>query len=317
MADQRLRLLIVEDDEDDYTITRDLLAEAYGAAFDLEWVASYQGAVDAIESQSYDAYLFDYLLGAHTGLDLLNKVLEHNQAAPVILLTGQGDHDIDLEAMRSGAASYLVKGQLSAPLLERTIRYAIERSKMLKALQDLATRDELTGLHNRREMNRILQEEVSRYHRYGKPVSLLMLDIDHFKAVNDTHGHQAGDEVLRRVADAVARYVRSIDKVARFGGVELAVIMPESDAAEALQAAERLREQITATPMMVAQADGEEKSLQIHITISVGVSAIPGDATTVESLIETADRALYEAKRRGRNCCVPYAQLDPKQAARR
>ena len=130
-----IRVLLVDDDEDDYIITHDLLAESTDATFVLAWVATYEAAVASIECQQYDVYLVDYQLGAYNGLDLLRTARAAGCQAPFILLTGQGDHEVDVEAMQTGAADYLLKGQIDAPLLERAIRYAIERKRTETELQ--------------------------------------------------------------------------------------------------------------------------------------------------------------------------------------
>jgi signal transduction histidine kinase len=130
-----ISILLVDDDEDDYLLTRELLIEADAQRFGLTWAATYEAALEAIAQRLYDVCLVDYRLGAHTGLELIDEALTRGCTAPMILLTGQGDHTIDLQAMQAGAADYLVKGQLTAPLLERSIRYALERQRAHEALR--------------------------------------------------------------------------------------------------------------------------------------------------------------------------------------
>ena len=122
----QLRVLLVEDDEDDYLIIRDLLSEM--KTFELEWVTNYDDALEAIERGEHDVCLLDYRLGERNGLELLHEASERGFKVPIILLTGQGDREVDLEAMRAGAAGYLAKGQIDAPLLERSVRYAFTRT---------------------------------------------------------------------------------------------------------------------------------------------------------------------------------------------
>jgi PAS domain S-box-containing protein len=129
-----VRVLLVDDDEGDYVITRDLLAEIQGGRFALEWVATYEAALEAIGRKQHDVCLVDYRLGERNGLEFLHKALGYGSTAPMILLTGQSDHDVDVEAMKAGAADYLIKGQIDAPLLERAIRYAIKHAQALEAL---------------------------------------------------------------------------------------------------------------------------------------------------------------------------------------
>jgi signal transduction histidine kinase len=127
---ERVRVLLVEDDEDDYILTRDLLYEIDGQRFELEWLSSYEEAIARVGRNDFDVALFDFRLGARTGLELLRAARERRCTAPVILMTGQGDLEVDLQAMQSGAADYLVKGEIDAALLERSIRYAIQQQRM-------------------------------------------------------------------------------------------------------------------------------------------------------------------------------------------
>ena len=129
MDNALIRVLLVDDDEDDFVITRDLLAEIDGCKFDLEWVSTFEIALTKIDANAHDVYLVDYRLGEHTGLELLHRATSNGCQKPIILLTGQGDRQVDVEAMKSGAADYLIKGQIDAPLLDRSIRYAIERKR--------------------------------------------------------------------------------------------------------------------------------------------------------------------------------------------
>lgn len=138
MNNGMVRVLLVDDDEDDYVLTRDWFSEFEGARFELEWVASYEAAIDAIALKAHDVYLLDYRLGERNGLELLREAVAKGSLAPIILLTGQGDHDVDIEAMKAGAADYLEKSQLGAPLLERSIRYAIERKQAEQKIREQA-----------------------------------------------------------------------------------------------------------------------------------------------------------------------------------
>ena len=130
-----IRVLLVDDDEDDYVMTRDMLSELGRGAFTLDWVSSYEEALGAVARGVHDVYLLDYRLGARSGLDLLREAGGAAVAAPMILLTGQGGDEVDAEAMRAGAADYLIKGRLDAVLLGRSIRYAVERARALRALR--------------------------------------------------------------------------------------------------------------------------------------------------------------------------------------
>ncbi len=164
---------------------------------------------------------------------------------------------MDLATVRAGAADYLLKTELSPSVLSRTIRYAIERSRLLNEMRALARHDHLTGLLTRREMDRVLDEELVRSHRYGHPVALILIDLDHFKQVNDTYGHVSGDAALRAVAAVVSHCARDTDRAARYGGDELAVLLPETDHVGACVLAERVRAKVSAAG--VAGAGGRAR----------------------------------------------------------
>jgi diguanylate cyclase (GGDEF)-like protein len=162
-------------------------------------------------------------------------------------------------------------------------------------LEVLSLRDGLTGLYNYREFRRRLKEEVDRSRRYGRPFSLLLLDLDHFKAVNDAHGHQAGDEVLREIANRIGQGVRPVDSVARYGGEEITIILPETAGSKAVVVGERIRGLIAVHPITIPGG------ATVRLTVSVGVAAFGEDGASDNDIISAADSALYAAKRAGRN----------------
>ncbi len=306
-----LNVLLVDDSEDDYIITRDLFSETQDSMVNLEWVDSYDAALERISQKCHDVYVFDYYLGKRTGVELLEWAVEQGVCAPVILLTGQRDREIDLQAMRAGATDYLVKGRTDASLLERTVRYASEHARKLETLRDIATRDELTGLNNRREMERLLKAEVTRSSRYNHPLSLILIDIDNFKSVNDRFGHTTGDNVLRSLAQMLTEKLRSPDSIARYGGEEMLIILPETSEMTALLVAERMRKAVAAhdfsSGLPSEQRGGQLSTLSL--TISLGVACASEGIYTAETLFAAADHALYQAKRTGRNRIVAFAPL--------
>lgn len=307
MSAEPLRVLLIEDDEDDFVLTSSLLSEIESQKVNLDWAASYQEAVLALERSEYDVCLVDYYLGERTGLDLLREAAEVNSLAPMIMLTSHSGYEVDAEAMRAGAADYLIKTQVSTPLLERSIRYAIQHSRLIKNLRKLASHDELTGLHNRRAMDELLKEETDRHRRYGRPAALVMLDVDRFKSINDSYGHLVGDEVLRWLAQLLRETIRTVDIPARYGGEELAVILPEMNSRQALEMAERVRRRVAVSPFVARGREGG--ATHIPITISLGVAGLPDDALSAAELIAAADRGLYAAKHGGRNRAVRFCDL--------
>jgi diguanylate cyclase (GGDEF)-like protein len=297
-----IHILLVEDDEDDRLIIQEYLAEIEENSYQLVWAKKCQGALDLISEKSFDIALIDYRIGPENGLDLLVEIKKDHPELPVILLTGSGDRKVDLAAMQIGAADFLMKGQIDARILERSIRYAIEHTCLIKTLNEISIHDQLTGLFNRREMDRLLEQELERVHRYGHPFSLIMIDIDHFKSVNDQYGHPIGDQVLRWLADIMKARVRKTDRCIRFGGEEFAIILPETKKENALIVAEWLRKKIAESPFWVKYPDGTQ--VEISITISLGIADAPGYAKDKDRLIQAADQALYQAKKNGRNQVV-------------
>lgn len=187
-----------------------------------------------------------------------------------------------------------------------TMAAALEETQ--RSLRDLSARDQLTGLYNHREFYRLLEEELARSQRYGHQVSLLMLDIDYFKRVNDSYGHLAGDQVLRRLPELIRGQLRISDIPCRYGGEEFGVILPETTGVQAQEVAERIRSVVASQPIELP--DGGS----IRVTVSLGVATFPHDAQAEEHLVSAADLALYQAKRRGRNrvCVAAVGDADPR-----
>src|SRR6266850_1541390 len=184
--------------------------------------------------------------------------------------------------------------QAALAMLALQAAAALVRTRLYEQAERLATIDGLTGLLNRRTLTTQLAARVREAQRYRRPLSLVLLDVDHFKKVNDTHGHPAGDAVLRGVAAVARAQARETDLVARYGGEELAVVLPETDAAGARTIAERLRAAVEGTSHVTEQGS-------LRVTVSVGVATWPGGGQNPDELLTTADRALYRAKQTGRN----------------
>lgn len=187
-------------------------------------------------------------------------------------------------------------------VLEGIVLDISDRKTLENELEEMATRDPLTGLFNRREMSRVLDEELDRARRYQRPMAVLWVDFDHFKDVNDTFGHAAGDSVLRSISRLLLGSVRSVDAIGRFGGEEFVIVLPEMDLEEARDTAERLRRKVAEKPQPLG--NGQE----VPLTISVGVAVYPDHGQTAPTLCAAADKAMYLAKQRGRNC-VAMAHL--------
>jgi two-component system, cell cycle response regulator len=300
-AVEPIRVLLVDDDESTAILVRSLLGKLKAAKYQLEWRGTAADGLAALLGDHWDACLLDYHIGDETGFDVLRAALQRNVSTPIIMFTSGAGADVDLATVRAGAADYLLKTELTASLLSRTIRYAIERARLMNEMRALARHDHLTGLLTRREMDRVLDEELVRSHRYGHPVSLILLDLDHFKQVNDSYGHVSGDAALRWVSSIVSQCVRDTDRAARYGGDELAVLLPETDQVGACVLAERIRARVAATGLE-PPPDATSASGTIPLTLSIGVASLPGSlAATPSEFIARADAALYQAKRGGRN----------------
>lgn len=289
------KILLIDDDRLQFRLTQQHFKTFPSTEYELEWCATYEEGLAKLLEGTHAACLLDYRLGARDGLELIREAKERGCRVPIIFLTAETGEAVDIEAMNAGALDYLVKGEITPRLLERSLRYALKLGETLEALRQLATHDQLTGLLNRREFERILREEMERSHRFGHPFALLMVDIDHFKQVNDQQGHPTGDAVLCEVARRLSTSVRSVDRVTRFGGEEFAIVMVEANETMALELAERLRCAIV--DQVVTIPTGEP----LTVTISAGVAIFPVNGDDAAAIVQAADRALYAAKKAGRN----------------
>lgn len=221
----------------------------------------------------------------------------------IIDITTEKRYERELEAHQQTLEARVV--ERTAALTEANdllVKEIEERRRLEQQLREMSTQDALTGLYNRREMDRFLAEELDRCKRYSRHLSVVMLDIDHFKQVNDTYGHQVGDDVIRWLSGHVKRNIRSTDRAIRYGGEEVALILPETSLENAFLMADRLRSALSESGVDVTLPDG--RTLHLDVTLSAGVAAFPQAARTTDLLIAAADQALYEAKRNGRNRTV-------------
>ena len=280
-------------------------------------VATAAEAARATRSQDFELVIISLALDDDHGLRLASQLRAHEETRHIPLLLMVEDSDIaDLvRGFDLGVSDYLFRPIDRNELLART-RSQVRRRRFHQRLRanyerslTLALIDPLTGIYNRRFLNAHIATVLQQMQEQGKPVSLVVVDIDHFKAVNDTFGHDAGDEVLRAVAQRVLANIRSFDMAARLGGEEFVVVMPDTPPEDAMAAAERLRARIAETPL--ATAGGRP----IGVTASLGVAAsIRGD--TSSALLKRADQALYAAKRDGRNRVVPGLAIEAAAAER-
>jgi two-component system, cell cycle response regulator len=292
------RILVIDDDRLQFRLVQQHFKNFQVGAYELEWSETYEDGLAKLLTGNYAACLLDYRLGERDGLQLIREAAAAGSRTPIVFLTAESSDNIDIQAMEAGALDYLVKGEISPRSLERSLRYALKLGDTLEALRRLATRDELTGLLNRREYDRVLAEEEDRAERFGNSLALVVIDLDRFKFINDMHGHPAGDAVLREAARRFAGVIRTVDRAARIGGEEFALILVQTDRAGALEVARRAIASLAMEPIRV----GEGHSLSV--TASAGVAELPSDAREAGKLFAAADKALYAAKAQGRNRAV-------------
>ncbi len=293
-------VLLVEDDDEDAAILCRRLERVADRTVSVIRASSETEALSRLAAEHVDLVFLDLnLRGGGSGMSLLKRMQAQRLDLPVIVVTGASDEGRAADAMKSGAYDYIPKDSLTAELLQGSIRNALkrhsletERAQMVETLTELTVTDELTGLANRRYLARKLDEEVARAGRTGDPFALLMIDLDHFKGVNDQYGHQVGDEVLTRCAGALQGNVRKTDFVARYGGEEFCVVLVATPAGGALHIAEKVRNVVKVLPPPA-------------VTISIGVASWKS-RTSAEDMVARADKALYQAKAQGRDCVVVF-----------
>lgn len=301
----KAKVLLVEDDPAQANVTKKILQTA---GYDVLWSQDGINAIKTVKMMKPDIILLDVILPGLDGYEVCRwlKLDENARGIPVIMLTVKKELSDKISGLQIGADDYLPK-----PYNELELNARIYASLRTKALQDelrmknkqleellgkveyMAITDALTGLYNRRRFHDVLSKEFERSTRYANPVSLIMLDIDHFKKVNDNYGHQTGDTVLREVGNIITASIRDIDIASRFGGEEFMVVLPNTEKENAKVGAERMR---------AAIAQHIFPEIEGPITVSIGVAGLPDPALANEDrLVRCADYALYRAKQNGRN----------------
>jgi len=291
-----IKVLLIEDNPVDAQLTKDILAEESAEQFDLAHAAQMSEAIQRLRIERFDVVLLDLSLPDAHGLETLNQVQVTTPSVPIVVLSGSDDKALALQAVQKGAQDYLVKGQGQGggELLARAIRYAIERKRAEERLIYLAQYDHLTGLVNRTLFRDRLTQALARSKRKKQPVGLMLLDLDVFKAVNDTLGHDIGDQLLKAVAERLKSCVREVDTVARMGGDEFTVLLEGASGEQDIaRVAERILEAI-AQPLVL---DGHA----VSVTASIGITVYPFDDHGIDDLLRHADTAMYRAKGHGGN----------------
>ena len=289
-------ILLIEDDPGDTLLIKEMLEQQECTAR-LVTVERLSEGINFLQENDCDVVLLDMNLPDSSGLSTMTRLLEAAPSIPIVVLTGISDEFFGVDAVKSGAQDYLIKGDIDGRILKRALFYAIERKKLeiaLKQTRDLFERqariDYLTGIYNRLMFSELLEAELQRARRYGTDLSLIMFDLDYFKIINDTHSHTIGDHVLKEVAHFVSDNIRSHDIFTRWGGEEFMVLTPKSDQNQAGILAEKLRRLF----------ETHDFGNDLQVTASFGVTQFRSNDNT-EAFIARSDEAMYLAKKNGRN----------------
>ena len=297
-------ILIAEDNP----VSRKLLEKALiKAGHEVVSVENGRKALEMFNKNFFPIVLTDWVMPEMDGLELCRAIRETDTPGYVfiVLLTANDSKDDIVTGLKAGADDYLTKPFNHAELIARlsTGKRILELERSLKEANEeiriLSITDPLTGCYNRAYLTERLPQEISRARRYGHPLSLILSDIDHFKKVNDTHGHLIGDHVLKEFVKCFMELIRhNVDWVARYGGEEVLIILPETDVKHAILLAERLRNNLS---QRVIEIQGK----QIGITASFGITGFdpttPDEKISPEYMINEADKFMYQAKKEGRN----------------
>ena len=258
----------------------------------------------ALQDEEIRLAVLDWMMPEFNGIQLCQKIREtdhqgeNQEYTYIILLTAKGEQKDLIKGFSAGADDYITK-----PFNHLELKARLKTGKRIidlqRQLQEQASRDGLTGLWNRKRMFRILDKEINRAHRDNLPLAIIMIDIDNFKAINDTHGHHVGDLVLQEIATVLKNNVRNYDEICRYGGDELLIILPNCNIIKTETIAERLRK-------CVLKHKITTDAVSLSITLSMGGTSTENHSSDVtsEALIMASDEALLMAKTKGRNCVV-------------
>lgn len=285
-----VHVLVVDDDESIYDLVDVVLASDEDRQFETAWASCFEDGLALMKADQFDVYLLDVELGADNGIELLERARREGCTKPAVILTRRKDRAVDLAAMDAGAADYLTKDLIPVGILGRVLRYAVERDRAQREALFHALHDDLTGLPNRALfLDRLSQAIARRSRDRAHGFTVLFVDLDGFKPINDRHGHAAGDAVLVEVAGRLRELLRGSDSIARFGGDEFTLILDGcSSTAETLPVIERINDSI-ARPI-------EFQGRELRIGASIGVHIARDCDRRPEDLLREADTAMYRVK---------------------
>ena len=288
------RILIVDDDDQIRNSIQEFLTILDFKTYSAE---SAEQALSFLKTRHVDVIITDIIMNGMDGLEM-TRIIKDNYDTDIIVITGYtGDYSYE-EAINKGADDFIFKPVRFEELLLRLKRVLRERKltqervEILKKLKELALTDDLTKLYNSRHFYEQLANEINRFNRYQRPLSLLLIDVDHFKEFNDTYGHLEGDKVLHKVAGLIISCLRTMDTAYRYGGEEFTVILPETNCDDAMAVAERINN-VVKNELFI---EGIQKDLSVSIGVTQYLSGEP-----LTDFVRRADQAMYMAKNGGRN----------------
>ena len=289
-----MKLLLVEDNQSDADFLAASLRRHCVSDVELTHVCTIAQAIDKLRATKFDVVLLDLHLPDASGMECIDAIQEADDSRPIVVLSGRDDEKFAIGILNRGVQDYLVKWEGDSRTILRSIRYAIERKRTEQRLNYLAQYDPLTETPNRQYFQDQLDRAAARARREGRKVALLFLDLDQFKVINDTLGHEAGDQLLREMAQRLRGTIRAGDVLARLGGDEFAVLIEGVKSALDAEAIARQILEVTEHPF---QIDGR----QVKVTTSIGITIYPSDHSETTMLLKNADIAMYQAKETGRN----------------
>jgi diguanylate cyclase (GGDEF)-like protein len=286
-----IKVLLVESDREFLDVLRGRLDEVRsGTGIELEWAGSVSEALARLNQGGIDLTLLDLDLPDSRGMVTFERTYAFAPDVPIILLTAEDNEALAVSTVQGGAQDYLVRSELGGGLLARSVRHAIERHRLLSALRSLSLIDDLTGLYNRRGFADLGDWYLKLARRTGRGVTMVFLDLDRFKTINDSLGHHVGDRALLKVADILRATFRRSDIIGRLGGDEFAVLALEASGESSELLLERLRERFREFNQASREA--------YQLSVSIGMSRHDGDMRLrLEDLLSEADNAMYEEKR--------------------
>ena len=283
-----VQVLLIEDSEIDAIFVTRLLTSNPEMPFDVDRAERLSDAINMLQASDYDVTILDLNLPDADDLESFEQIRALDARVPIVVFTGSDDEDLALRAIESGAQDFMAKGHVTGQMLFRAVRFAIARQRKVMGFQAAADTDPLTGMPNRRHLQSQFADLVSAAREIDAPMSLALFDVDHFKKVNDEHGHFIGDAVLKEIAALLTAALKEKMTAARFGGEEFAVLMPG-------YALEQACEMIDATLKRLEETEMVFDGLSIGVTASAGVVNVDYDDSWDDALV-ICDVALYEAK---------------------